>query len=162
MPIASITLDNEWLRRVRAKISNAEITRAEELADEDVRQWLRRLYGDVARDEYFEVIVDDNGDSINVADEMIAEYEANSADDRFKAVLEVANALASLYVMEWCDFLNGGSDESMQYKAVDRLVRFRKRQCESIGYLKKIDDTVRRFQRLAEHKGMHTKKKSRT
>lgn len=163
MAIAEITLDQEWLRRIRGKLSAGELTKACELADQDVRTWLRRLFGDIGRDEEFEVIVDGNSDPLNVAEEMIAEYEADPTLGDWPTLKELADAIAASFAMEWADFMSGMGDveESEQFKATERMVKGRKRRMESVGYMRKNDGTVRRFQRLFEHKGMVTKKRSR-
>ncbi len=164
MPIAEITLDREWLRRIRGKLSDEELISARNLADQDIRTWFRRLFGAIGRDEVFEIILDDDGNYLNVAEEMIADYESNHDHDNYAAIKALADTVAANFAMDWADFMSGDMDDetSAQYKLTERMVKGRKKRLEAVTFMTKVDGTRRYFQRFDEYKGMHTKKKSRT
>ncbi len=149
--LATIELDKQWLRRVRGKLDVAELARAKDLADQDVKQFIRELYGSEGEDENLETILDDAGDITDVATVIITdlyhEEPAGTLDritgefyGRFK---DLADLIASYYCLQWGDFMGEGerSDDNPQERAVGSNLARKKTEIESIGYIITSEDS---------------------
>lgn len=145
-----VNLDSAWLRRVRGKLTDPEIVKAKETADEDVKVWLRFLYGfESDSHEDLERIEDDDGEPIDVSaivlDDLFHRDGSNFLDrlthPDYVRISQLAEVIASFYLLQWGDFMgDAGSDEPNQQTQIGNTIRRMKAEIEMLGSLKTTDD----------------------
>lgn len=176
-----VALDSVWLRRIRGKLTDAEILRAKGLADEDVKMWLRELYGPISDDhDTLETLtVSDTDDTpLDVSTIVIDDlFHKNGSGDLdrlthpdYVRIVDIAEVIASYYLMQWGDFMGDAdqADGSPQQRAVNAQIRRMKLEVERLASLMTTDDadggaTRYYFQRLTimNNSGISVRRKSR-
>lgn len=149
----AVALDSVWLRRIRGKLTDAEVLRAKELADEDIKLWIRQLFGSQSDDkETLEVIpVSDTDDTpLDIATIVLEDlFHLDGSDelDRlthpdYVRFVDIAELIASYYLMQWGDFM-GDADQaegSPQQRAVNAQIRRMKIEVERLASLTTTTD----------------------
>lgn len=144
--LATIALDRQWLRRIRGKLDEDELQRAKDLADQDVKEFIRELYGTHGDDEDVETILDDDGDPVDIGTVIINDlFHTTGTPDAFDHLTheyyarfkDLADLIASYYCIQWGDFMgrNDESGESPQDRVVGSNVARKKTEIESIGFV---------------------------
>lgn len=148
----AVALDNAWTRKARGKLEASEVLRAKSLADEDVKQYLRQLYGSssLSKDDMSQV-QDADGDPVDVAKVVIDDLfhkDVNEELDRldnpsYVRLVDIADLIASLYIVMWTDFLGGQEDVdggTGRSKTIGNAIRRMKVELERVGYLETTED----------------------
>ena len=157
-----IELDRGWLRRIRGKLDAAEIQKAKDLADESIKSWIREIFGSESVDEEMETILDDNDETLDVADEVITDLFANPGEDYYKQFVLLAEAITSYHLVQWGDFMgkNEESGGTAQDRAINANINRIKSEILSVGFLITSDGNRRHFNRASLKRDGFTQRRS--
>ncbi len=148
----AVTLDSVWLRRIRGKLEAGEILRAKELADEDIKVWLRQLYGfeSDSHDTLETITVSDTDDTpLDVATIVIDDlfHKTTEILDRltnpdYVRLVDIAELMASYYLIQWGDFMGDSADAdgSPQQTTINNSMRRMKLEVERLGSIKTSEE----------------------